>query len=110
LNVNATREQEILAPNSNRLRKAVDEEGSSQNGWLPQKYRELARPMFKWWGLLMTNTRMLLLIVILIMRQPAGFFWVELIVFNVLFVVLILRQEKISRSLVDLMAGSRGSN
>lgn len=108
LYLNATREQELLAPGSIRLRNAVAHAASDQT-WLQQRYRELVRPTFKWWGLLMTNTRMLLLFVILIVRQPVWYFWIELTVFNVVLVVLILRQERISRSLVDLVVRSRGS-
>ena len=35
--------------------------------------------MLKWWGLLMTNTRMLVLFALLLIGQPIYFFWFELI-------------------------------
>ncbi len=109
LYLNATREQEMLAPNTRRLREVADASGGDQID-LPMRYRSLVRPTFKWWGLLMTNTRMLLLFLLLIVRQPIWFFWMELTAFNLLFIILARRQERISRSLVDLVAHSRESN
>ena len=58
--------------------------------------------MFKLWGLLMTNTRMLLLFILLFIGQPFWYFWIEVTVFNVLFAYLIYRQENMSQSLLEL--------
>jgi hypothetical protein len=52
----------------------------------------------------MTNTRMLVLFVLLLVGQPIYYFWFELIPLNVLFVYLILRQEKMARSLEQFVA------
>ena len=63
----------------------------------------LPATMLKWWGLLMTNTRMLVLFLLLFIGQPVYYFWFELIPLNVLFVYLIVRQEKMAESLEQLV-------
>jgi hypothetical protein len=68
--------------------------------WLRTRYRNLARPMLKWWGLLMTNIRMLVLFALLFISQPVYYFWFELIPLNLLFVYLLFRQEKMGGSLL----------
>jgi hypothetical protein len=59
--------------------------------------------MLKWWRLLMTNTRTLVLFLLLFLGQPIYYFWFELIPLNVLFVYLIVRQEKMAKSLERLV-------
>ena len=50
----------------------------------------------------MTNTRMFLLFLLLFIGQPVWYFWLELTVFNFLLVYLILQQERMSQSLLEL--------
>lgn len=50
----------------------------------------------------MTNTRMLILFILLFIGQPVWYFWVEVTVFNVLLVYLIWRQERMAQSLLEL--------
>jgi hypothetical protein len=68
---------------------------------LRQHYRENARPMLRWWGLLMTNTRMFFLFLFLIIDRPSWFFWLEVSALNLLLLFLIVRQENMSQSLVE---------
>ena len=49
---------------------------------LQSPYRTVACPLFKWIGLLMTNTRMLILFAVLILGHPTWYFWVELTALN----------------------------
>ena len=42
--------------------------------------------MFKLWGLLMTNTRMLILFGFLLVGQPVWYFWTEVTILNLLLV------------------------
>jgi CDP-alcohol phosphatidyltransferase len=95
--LNFTRQQEWLSPALKRLR---DMTVRAFPGEMPtslrQHYRETAHSMLRWWGLLMTNTRMLFLFLFLIIDRPTWFFWLELSVFNLLLGYLILRQEKMS--------------
>jgi hypothetical protein len=103
LYLNFTRQQEILAPHLKKLRERASELFQSQiPGWLRARYQNLAGPMLKWWGLLMTNTRMLILFALLLIGQPIYFFWFELIPLNLLFVYLIFREETMAESMQEV--------
>jgi hypothetical protein len=101
LYLNFTRQQEMLAPRLKMLRDVVAQlfQGKIPD-WLRTRYRNLARPMLKWWGLLMTNIRMLVLFALLFISQPVYYFWFELIPLNLLFVYLLFRQEKMAGSVL----------
>ena len=104
LYLNFTLQQEILGPHLKKLRKVVSVAFHGQiPGWLQQRYRDAAGETLKWWRLLMTNTRMLVLFLLLFLSQPIYYFWFELIPLNVLFVYLIVRQEKMAESLEQLV-------
>jgi len=105
LYINFTWQQELLSPKLRRLRDVTEREfPSNVPGDLREHYRENARPMLRWWGLLMTNTRMFFLFLFLVLDRPAWFFWLEITILNLLLLVLITRQENMSRSLVhDVM-------
>jgi hypothetical protein len=103
--LNFTRQQEILSPNLARLRSASDEIfRDAIPGWFQQRYHRWAKPMFKWWSGLMTNTRMLVLFICLFLARPMWFFWFEVTALNLLLVWLLLRQESMSKSLLAFMA------
>ena len=107
---NFTLQQEMLASHLKKLREAANAVFRGQiPGWLEQRYRAAAGDMLKWWRLLMTNTRMLVLFVSLFFGQPAYYFWFELIPLNVLFVYLIVRQEKMAESLERLVMARSSS-
>jgi hypothetical protein len=57
----------------------------------------------------MTNTRMLVLFVLLFLGQPVYYFWFELVPLNVLFLYLIARQETMAKSLERLLVTQRRS-
>lgn len=100
---NFTRQQEILSPHLERLREiSIRLFPQDIPEWFRIRYQKCARPMFKLWGLLMTNTRMLILFILLFIGQPVWYFWVEVTVFNVLLVYLIWRQERMAQSLLEL--------
>jgi len=104
LYLNFTRQQEWLSPDLRRLRDAVGQGGSKEiDSSLRSHYRTAAQPTLRWWGLLMTNTRMVFLFLFLFIDQPAGFFWLELTIFNLLLIYLLVRQEKMSRFLLQLV-------
>ena len=103
LYLNFTRQQEMLAPHLKKLRDAASELFHGQiPGWLKARYRNLAGPLLKWWELLMTNTRMLVLFALLLIGQPIYFFWFELIPLNLLFVYLIFREETMAESMQEV--------
>src|SRR5205814_3942806 len=103
LYLNFTRQQELLSPHLQRLRGMVGQLFHGEiPSWLRTRYRNLAGPMLKWWGLLMTNTRMLVLFALLFIGQPIYFFWFELIPLNLLFVYLIFREETMAESMQEV--------
>jgi phosphatidylglycerophosphate synthase len=102
LYLNFTRQQEMLAPRLKTLRDVVGRLFHREiPDWLRTGYRNLARPGLKWWRLLMTNIRMLVLFALLFISQPVYYFWFELIPLNLLFVYLLFRQEKMAESLLE---------
>ena len=99
--LNFTRQQETLSPNLARLRQVTEDSfGDAIPNWFQKRYYEWAKPMFKWWSGLMTNTRMLVLFVCLCAGRPLWFFWFELTALNLLLAVLLLQQENMSKSLL----------
>jgi phosphatidylserine synthase len=108
LYLNFTRQQEMLSPRLNRLREVSYRSFPHQiPEWFRTRYRISARPMFKLWGLLMTNTRMLVLFIFLFLGQPVWYFWTEVTVLNLLLAWLIYRQEEMSQSLLELATTTR---
>src|SRR6478735_11254423 len=76
LYLNFTLQQEMLAPRLKKLRKTANTMFHGQiPGWLQHRYRDAAAHMLKWWRLLMTNTRMLVLFLLLFLGQPIYYFW-----------------------------------
>ncbi|PYJ70507.1 MAG: CDP-alcohol phosphatidyltransferase [Verrucomicrobia bacterium] len=100
---NFTRQQEILAPHLKKVRELTGQlfQGESPD-WLRTRYQNLASPTLESWRLLMTNTRMLVLFVLLFIGQPIYYFWFELIPLNLLLVYLVTRQEHMAESLVEV--------
>jgi len=110
LHLNFTRQQEMLSPRLKSLRDLVERLFPDQiPDWLTARYQAFARPMFKWWSLLMTNTRMLLLFGLLLVGQPMWWFWIQLTLFNLLLIYLVLREENMSQSLLTLVTTRRDS-
>ena len=108
LYLNFTRQQEMLAPHLKKLREISIRSFPHQiPEWFNARYQRSARPMFKLWGLLMTNTRMLILFVLLLIGQPVWYFWTEVTVLNLLLAWLIYRQEEMSQSLLELATTTR---
>ncbi len=64
---------------------------------LQARYRSAARPLFKWIGLLMTNTRMLILFLVLILDHPAWYFLLEVTVLNLVLAYVLVRQNQLCR-------------
>ncbi len=110
LYLNFTRQQEMLSPQLKKFHDTASQlfDGEIPN-WLRTRYQNLAGPMFKWWGLLMTNSRMLVLFALLFVGQPIYYFWFELIPLNLLFVYLIIREEHMAESLEEAAVTWRNS-
>jgi phosphatidylglycerophosphate synthase len=110
LYLNAMHEQELILPGVKRLRERTESNfAGAVPAWLQSRYLTLALPTFKWWSLLMTNTRMLALLALFLIRQPVWYFWLELTAGNLLLVYLVTRQERISRSLIHSLTTQQNS-
>src|SRR5438105_1409490 len=110
LYLNFTWQQEMLSPGVERLRQAIGRDFPGEIPiWLQTRYRDSAQPMLKWWRLLMTNTRMLLLFLLLLIGRPVWYFWLELSLFNFLLVYLLWQQGNALRSLVQLVTARRAA-
>ena len=97
-------EQERLCPGLVRLEETARRTFA---GGVPQafrdRYRQMNRAMINFFFLFRTNTRMLLLFLLLFLAQPVWYFAVELTVLNILLVVLAFRQNAICRQLEPLL-------
>jgi hypothetical protein len=106
--LNFTSQQELLSPGLRRLHQVIARAFSGEIPvWLQDGYRDHAQPMLGWWRLLMTNTRMLLLFLLLLVGRPIWYFWIEVSLFNFLLVYLLWQQENALRSLVQLVTARR---
>ncbi|MEP7071689.1 MAG: CDP-alcohol phosphatidyltransferase family protein [Verrucomicrobiota bacterium] len=103
LYLGSTREQELVAPSLHRLRQRIVKLPGAISPRFRSAYREQVLPTLRWWRFMMTNTRMLLLFVLLTLNYPIFYFWIELCALNLLLTWLLLRQEKISQSLALLL-------
>ena len=105
-----TRQQEMISLPLKRFRENVDQILHDQiPEWLAAQYRNAARPAFKFWSVLMTNSRMLLLFAALVVDRTSWFFWIEITMFNLLLVYLLFREERMCRSLLENLRQSRQS-
>jgi phosphatidylglycerophosphate synthase len=105
---NFTRQQEMLSPHLKRLREiSIRLFPQEIPEWFSARYQRFARPMFKLWGLLMTNTRMVILFILLFIGQPVWYFWIEVTAFNILLAYLLYRQENMSQSLLEQVTTAR---
>jgi hypothetical protein len=94
--LNFTIGQEAFSPALMRLRVAAWQAfPSGVPSDLQARYRSAARPLFKWIGLLMTNTRMLILFLLLILDHPAWYFVMELTLLNLVLAYALLRQNRL---------------
>jgi hypothetical protein len=99
--LNFTRQQELLSPALRRwraftLRQYPDGVPPS----VRRAFQEAAQPMLRWWGFLMTNTRMFFLFLFIAIDRSALYFWLEVTIFNVLLIALIFWQERIAAFLL----------
>jgi len=97
--LNFTLGQEGFSPNLMRLCSAAGRAFPSViPAWLQTRYRAAAKPVFAWIGLLMTNSRMLILFALLILGRPGWYFVVEATALNLILGYVLLRQRELCQS------------
>lgn len=92
--INYTIEQEFFSKNLRLLYdKALDKYGTSIPASLKEKYVELHKPLIKYFNILTTNTRMIVLFISLIIGVPMIYWFFELTILNLLLGYVIWKQE-----------------
>jgi phosphatidylglycerophosphate synthase len=95
--INYTVEQEFLAKKMKRLRILVKEKfGNNIPEWFAEKYRELHKPLIKWYNILTSNTRIIVLFIGLFIGCPVIFWVFELTILNILMFYVITKHNKYS--------------
>jgi len=92
-----TKEQELF---SYKLRKLFQYTLDNYNGEMPQsfkdEYRRLSKPLIKYYNILTTNTRMIVLFISLFLNSFEIYLAFEITILNFLFIYVVNKQEKIS--------------
>ncbi len=102
--VNYTVQQEALSKNFQRLRKIVDEKfGTNVPSWFKDEYRLLNKPLMKYYAVLTTNTRMIAMSIFVLADFVPGYFLTEVIGINLVMILVMRRQEKLSAGLIRMI-------
>jgi hypothetical protein len=100
--LNYTVEQEFISRSFLKLKIAADE---LFNGNIPndvsEMYRLQSKPLIKYYNILTTNTRMIVLFIALLSKNVYIYFYFEIIVLNILLVYVVLKQENICKKAVS---------
>jgi hypothetical protein len=99
--LNYTVEQEAFSRNFQRLRRRADEEfGSDIPAWFADRYRELNKPLMKYYAILTTNIRMIILGACVIGDLVPVYFAIEIVGINIVMVLVTMVQERRSAGLL----------
>jgi CDP-alcohol phosphatidyltransferase len=100
--LNYTVHQEQLSTSFQRLRRRVAEEfGNNIPSWLSDEYRRINRPLMKYFALLTTNTRMLVVSVAVLIDAVPMYLATEIIALNLVLVVVTMRQKTVNAQLLS---------
>ena len=106
--LNYTKKQERYSKNFQRLRKRVDDVfGYNVPTWFSDEYRRLNKPLMKYYAILTTNTRMIVLAVCVLVDFVPAYFLTEIIIINLIMVLVTIHQEKLSAGLVRMVEEGR---
>lgn len=98
--LNYTVQQELFSKNIIRLYHLAKNKFSE---YIPEKissvYFKLNKPLVKYFNILTTNTRMVMLFIALFMNLPVVYFLFEVTLLNLLFVYVVIKHEKNSKLL-----------
>jgi hypothetical protein len=100
--LNYTRQQESLSKNFQRLRLRADEVyGTAIPEWFQSAYRAANRPLMKYYAILTTNTRMIAMSVCVLLDRPLWYFFIEIVVINLVMIGVTRYQENVSKGLLE---------
>lgn len=104
LHLNNVLQQEVMCPCLVRLEEAARRAFPGKvPGAFRDRYRDLNRDLIRFLNLLRTNSRMLLLFLLLFAGQPVWYFTIELLPLNLLLIALLIRQNSLWRRLEPLV-------
>jgi phosphatidylglycerophosphate synthase len=99
--LNYTVHQEQLSTSFQRLRKKIAEEfGNNIPPWLTDEYRRINTPLMKYFALLATNTRMMVMWVAVLIDAVPMYFATEIIAINLILVLVTLHQKTLNTQLL----------
>ena len=108
--INYTLEQESIASKTKKLSKLTKEKfGENIPDWFSAKYGELHKPLIKWYNILTSNTRLIVLFIGLFIGYPALFWFFELTVLNVLMFIVIAKHNKYNNYLTEMINEKSGN-
>ncbi len=107
--LNYTVEQESLTRSFRELEEKTRQQfGNNIPAWFSEAFRKINKPMIKYYNILTTNTRMLVLILGILINLPWIYFAFELIMLNMLFAIVLFHQNIINISLRTLLQTKHG--
>jgi CDP-alcohol phosphatidyltransferase len=110
LYLNYTRQQEMLTRSFRALQREVAASyPGARPAWLAEAYREMNRPLLKYYNILTTNTRMLVLGVAVCMDRPLLYLGFEIVFLNALLVWVSSVQNRNNERLLAEVRGARTS-
>jgi phosphatidylglycerophosphate synthase len=100
--VNYTFQQELLSGNFRRFYESYKAGFlDSPPEWLRIEYKKLNKPLLKYYNILTTNTRMIVLFISVLSGYVFIYFAFELTVLNILLLLVIIKQEKNNKMLTQ---------
>jgi phosphatidylglycerophosphate synthase len=101
--LNYTIQQESLSKNFQTLRKLVASRfGQNIPDWFRNEYCTLNKPLMKYYAVLTTNTRMIIMAFAILIDVVPVYFAAEILAINLLMVIVTVHQERLSARLVAL--------
>jgi len=95
--LNYTLQQEVFSKKFQILRKKVSQKfGNEIPSWFSDEYRRLTLPMMKYYAILTTNTRIIVMAACVLLDVAWLYFVIEIVVINLVMALVTMRQEKIS--------------
>ena len=101
-----TKKQERYSKNFQKLRKrAATEFGHTIPSWFVDEYRRMNKPLMKYYAVLTTNTRMIIMSICVLTDHVPLYFIVEIFGINLIMVLVTMHQEKLSVQLLEMVEG-----
>ncbi len=102
--LNYTVQQETFSKVFQKLRKRITEVfGTNIPSWFSDEYRAMNRPLMKYYAILTTNTRMIVMSIAVLIDFVPLYFGTEIIIINLIMIFTTMHQEKLSGQLLEMI-------